>query len=61
MADLQSNGETAVAPGAGNLVGILCVVAAVVAFTSQDMAFFAGLASLPLGEATAIFFVAPVA
>ncbi len=120
MAELQSKGETAAAPRAGNLVAILCVVAAMVAFTSQDMAikwlsgdyplhqiilvratialiltlailvpleggyrnlkterlglhllrglavvianmaFFAGLVSLPLGEATAIFFVAPV-
>jgi drug/metabolite transporter (DMT)-like permease len=118
--DGQTTGAGALANPAGNLLGIACVIGAVVAFTTQDMAikwlsgdyplheiilaralvaitltlsilvpleggyrnlrtkrlplhllralavvianmtFFTGLATLPLGEATAIFFVAPL-
>ena len=118
--DAQAAVSAAPAYRAGNLVGIACVIGAVVTFTTQDMAikwlsgdyplheiifvrsvvgitltlsilvpleggyrilrtrrlalhllrglavvvanmcFFTGLASLPLGEATAIFFVAPL-
>jgi drug/metabolite transporter (DMT)-like permease len=117
--DDQVTGSAALANPAGNLLGIVCVIGAVVTFTTQDMAikwisgdyplheivlvralvaliltlsilvpleggyrnlrttrlplhllrglavvianmaFFTGLATLPLGEATAIFFVAP--